>query len=151
MIWSYKKGVNLLMPQQLFNGKEQIFRDVVNLAQACKSAIDLSGFEGGSVKEFYEFQKTIPAQKIQVAEDALNDYMVKLSFDDVKMLQTVMYLGRDRDYDKSQTPIEIFNDYLNYLGKNGWNTKEIEINQMTEKAPLADYIRSGLEILNVTI
>jgi hypothetical protein len=139
------------MSSQLFNDKEQIFRDVIRLAEACKTAHDTSGFDGGSVKEIREFETTPSGQKIQAAEDALNNYMTNLNFDDVKMLQTVMYLGRDHDYDKSLSPLDIYNDHLEYLGRDGWNSKEIECNQMTEKIPLADYLKTGLEILNVAI
>jgi hypothetical protein len=139
------------MSSQLFNDKEQIFRDVIRLAEAWNSAYDTSGFDGGSIKEIRDFETTPTGQRIQAAEDALNNYMSNLNFDDVKMLQTVMYLGRDRDYDKSLSSLGIYNDYLKYIGRNGWNSKEIEINQMTEKMPLADYLKCGLEVLSVAI
>lgn len=92
------------MSSKTFNGKELIFKDVIRLAEAWKFAHDSSGFEGGSIKEHRPFEKKPSGQKIQATEDALNNYMRSLSFDDAKMLQTVMYLGRDRDYDKTQSP-----------------------------------------------
>jgi hypothetical protein len=139
------------MTNNLFVGKEHIFRDVISLAATWKNLYETSGFEGGNPIEIMEFEKTPAGQKIRQAELALEQYMTNLSFDDVKMLQTVMYLGRDRDYDQSLSSHAIYSDYLQYLGINGWNSKEIEINQMTEKVPLADYLRNGLEILEVSI
>lgn len=139
------------MSNKIFNCKEQIFKDVISLAEAWKIAHDTSGFEGGSIKEHRDFEKTSAGQRIQSKKDALNNYMGSLNFDDVKMLQTIMYLGRDCDYDKTQSPLDIYNDHFGYIGGSGWKTKDIEINQMTEKLPLADYLRSGLEILGISI
>ncbi|MFZ7942522.1 hypothetical protein [Neobacillus sp. 19] len=135
----------------LFKGKEQIIRDVIYLAESWKNLHDSSGFEGSSLKEIREFEATPTGRKIQAAEDALYSYMMALSVEDVKMLKAIMYLGRDRDYDKSLSPFEIYNDYFEYIGKGGWKSKEIGVNQMTEKMPLANYLKSGLNILEVVI
>ena len=135
----------------LFIGKEQIFRDVIRLAENWMLRMESSGFEGGTLLEIHEFRKTPEGQKIDAAHDALSDYFSTLGFDDVKMLQTVMYLGRDKDYDKSLSPVEIYNDFLGYLGRRGWNSKETETNQILEKGPLARYLISGLKILDVQL
>lgn len=133
----------------LFNGKEQIFRDVIHFAEAREKAYDLTKLENGIFEKASEF-KLSPAE--QAAEVSLKNYMNSLTFEDIKMLQVVMYLGRERDYDKTlSTPLEIYNDYFKYIGGNGWHSKEIEINQMREKMPLADYLKSGLEILNIEL
>ncbi|MCS0674626.1 DUF3775 domain-containing protein [Cytobacillus firmus] len=139
------------MSNHFFDGKEQIFKDVIRLAGARKLALQQSGFDGGSIQEIYEFEKTPAGQRIQAAESQLDDYVSTLGYDDIMMLQTVMYLGRDRDYDRSQSSEEIYQEYLNYLKENGTNDKDIEANQMTEKGPLGDYLKSGLEILGVSI
>ncbi|MEK5149031.1 hypothetical protein MKX53_18790 [Psychrobacillus sp. FSL K6-4615] len=139
------------MTTQLLLGKEQVLKEVITLAQDWRQKYDQANFYGGSPEEIREFQKTPAAAVIQDAQIKLEDYLSKLSFDDVKMLQTVMYLGRDKDYDSKLTPNEIYDDYLRYIGGNGWNTKEIEIGQMTEKLPLGEYLTNGLKILDITI
>ncbi len=81
------------MTNTLFNGKEQIFKDVIRLAENWKNAYHLSGFEGGSMEEIRAFHATPVGQKIDSLHTFLENYMKTLNFDDVKMLQTVMYLG----------------------------------------------------------
>lgn len=133
----------------LFNGKEQIFRDIIHFAEAREKAHDLAKSENGIFEKAIDF-KLSPAE--EAAEVSLKNYMDSLTFEDIKMLQVVMYLGRDRDHDKTlSTPLEIYNDYFKYFDGMGWHSKEIEINQVIEKAPLADYLKSGLEILNVEL
>lgn len=52
---------------------------------------------------------------------------------------------------KTQSPKGIYKDYFGSFGGCEWKSKEIEINKMTEKLALADYLRSGLEILSISI
>lgn len=134
----------------LFKGKEQIFRDVIHFAEARKKAYDLTKLENGRIFEKASEFKLSPAEL--ETEVSLKNYMNSLAFEDIKMLQVVMYLGREHDHDKTlSTPLEIYNDYFKYIAGNGWHSKEREINQMKEKMPLADYLKSGLEILNIEL
>jgi len=89
------------MTNGLLVDKKGILQDVIGLAENWKSLMDRSGFDGGSIQEIQEFHKSPKGKEIDEAEQKLSDYMSSLSFDDVKMIQTVMYLGRDEDYDKS--------------------------------------------------
>jgi|SRR5699024_519354 len=139
------------MGNSLFDEKIQIFRDVIHLAENWKSAHDVSGFEGGSITEMLAFEATPEGEKIKALALDLDNYLQSLNYDDVKMLQTVMYLGRDQDYDKSLPPHLIYKKEFDHFDKSGWVSKEVEINQMTEKVPLADYLKSGLAILEVSI
>ena len=139
------------MTSGLFIGKEKIFRDVIGLAEDWMLVRERSGFDGGTLQEIHEFSKTPEGQKIEAAEKALSNYLFSLSFDDVKMIQTVMYLGRDQDYNNSLTAVEIYNDFLGDLDRHGWESKETETNQILEKGPLARYLKSGLKILDVQI
>lgn len=139
------------MVNSLFNDQKQIFRDAIRLAENWRNAHDSSSFEGGSISEIQAFEATAEGQKINALAIELDDYLQSLDFDEVKMLQTVMYLGRDQDYDKSLPPHLIYENEFDYFEKDGWVSKEVEINQMTEKMPLADYLKSGLDILKVSI
>ncbi|WP_252502693.1 DUF3775 domain-containing protein [Sporosarcina sp. Marseille-Q4943] len=139
------------MVNSLFIDKNQIFRDVIRLAETWKNAHDSSGFEGGSITEMLAFEATSEGRKINELAIELDNYLQSLNYDDIKMLQTVMYLGRDQDYDGSLHPHLIYKNEFDYFEKHGWVSKEVEINQMTEKLPLADYLKSGLDILKVSL
>ncbi|MGV4321239.1 hypothetical protein [Bacillus mojavensis] len=79
----------------------------------------------------------------------LNNFLDRLTFEDIKVLQTVMYLGRDRDYDENMSSAEIYREQRGYFDNEGWQGKDIEAGQMSEKTPLDRYLINGLEILNI--
>lgn len=139
------------MTNSLFNNKKQIFSDVIRLAENWSNANDSSGFDGGTIGELLAFQDTVEGQKINALANELREYLQSLDFDDIKMLQIVMYLGRDQDYDTTLSPDLNYEDQFNYFENKGWSSKDIEINQMTHKLPLAEYLKSGLDILQVSV
>ncbi|WP_273854038.1 DUF3775 domain-containing protein [Guptibacillus spartinae] len=139
------------MNGQLFEGKEQIFRDVIQLGEKWKVAVDRSSSDGGSPEDIRAFQLTEEGKKIRELNEELESYLENLEFDDIRMIQTVMYLGRDRDYPKTESPEEIYENYLQDLSSDGWNSKEVEIRQMTSKVPFSSYLENGLEILQVKL
>jgi hypothetical protein len=71
---------------------------------------------------------------------ALRDYLLSLSLDQIKELQVTMYIGRG-DYDA-----ENWVDACEDLPMS--DNKEVEIEQLLEKSPLADYLMDGFELLN---
>ncbi len=79
-------------------------------------------------------------------DSELEKLLFGLSFDDVKDVQTIMYLGRGRDYEENQTSDEIFKSVYDSLQ---WSEKNIEIGQITQKMPLAIYLREGMRILKM--
>ena len=76
---------------------------------------------------------------------------MNLGLDEVMALQTIMYLGRNKDYNSELTPDEIFLDYKKYMEALGIKTKELEVRQMVEKMPLGEYITEGYAILGITL
>lgn len=74
---------------------------------------------------------------------ALRSYLSQLSLDDVKTIQTIMYLGRDADYNESDDEATIYKKFREKMDKLGWEKKEIEINQMVEKDLLDNYLVNG--------
>ena len=74
-----------------------------------------------------------------------------LEIEQILALQTIMYLGRDKEYDPNLSPAEIFQSNYDSLVSLGVNKKSIEINQMIEKVPLGDYLREGYHILGIDI
>jgi Protein of unknown function (DUF3775). len=83
-------------------------------------------------------------------EVALENYLNNLTFDEVMSLQAIMYLGRDKDYNKNQTSQQIYKSQYDYFDKViGWSKKEIEINQIAEKLPLDEYLINAKKILGL--
>mgnify|MGYP000302586815 FL=1 len=76
---------------------------------------------------------------------------MNLELDEVMALQTIMYLGRDKDYNSNLTSDEIFLDYKKYIESLGIKTKELEVRQMVEKMPLGKYITNGYAILGIIL
>lgn len=60
-------------------------------------------------------------------------------------LQTIMYLGRDKDYNSNLTSDEIFLDYKKYIESLGIKTKELEVRQMVEKSHLVNTLQMDMQ------
>lgn len=84
-------------------------------------------------------------------DNQLTEILMNLGLDEVMALQTIMYLGRDKDYNSELTPDEIFLDNKKYMESLGIKTKELEVRQMVEKMPLGEYITEGYAILGITL
>ncbi|MEC2390240.1 hypothetical protein BK709_04820 [Bacillus thuringiensis serovar shandongiensis] len=108
------------------------------------------GDSGSSPQDIIDFSKSPEGQELAKKEELLENYLKELDFDTVKNIQTIMYLGRDKDYNKEDTPEEIYRKEREYFDSQGWNSQDIEINKIVEKAPLDKYLEDGLEILKIT-
>lgn len=84
-------------------------------------------------------------------QEKLLDIFDELDLEQIVALQAIMYLGRDKDYDSSLSPDEIFQTRLEEIKSAGVKTKEIEIQQMIEKIPFGSYLRDGYQILGIEI
>ncbi|TWM14753.1 DUF3775 domain-containing protein [Bacillus licheniformis] len=69
----------------------EIFQDIIKLAEKRRKLVESD-------------------QEYTKENDALKKYVDNLSFEDVKVLQTVMYLGRDREYDENLSSSEIYKE-----------------------------------------
>ena len=107
----------------------------------------------------------------------LLNYLQSLDMDSIKVIQTVMYIGRDYEMEPySDEEMEVFierqaddpeyqipekqivvsdsnkvvNEWMNEI-KNGtgWESKEIEINQIYGKSPLDIYLQRAFRILQI--
>lgn len=96
-------------------------------------------------KDTYEYQMYLESEKI------LDNYLNSLEYEEIKDLQTLMYVGRgDAESDKEETGMQKFTALRKYFDRRGWHDdKSIEVNQMTEKMPLDRYLIDGKKILNL--
>lgn len=84
-------------------------------------------------------------------EKELVELLESLDFESVKIIQTIMYIGRDRYYNESDEYELRYSKYRESLDLNGWNDKDIEIDQIVEKLPLDEYLKDGFEILGIEL
>lgn len=82
------------------------------------------------------------------ADVKLREYVDNLDFETIKVIQTIMYIGRDGD-ERTNNPVEIYINARSSFELDGWNTKEIETNQMLNKTPLHEYLKEGCKLLNI--
>lgn len=85
-------------------------------------------------------------------EHNLRVYLESLDYETIKTIMVIMYLGRDRDYNRNDQPEEILREQRKYFDLLGWSgEKEIDVDQMVGKLPLDEYLRTGLSILKINI
>ncbi len=82
-------------------------------------------------------------------EKELSEFIGRLDFEVIKVIQTVMYIGRDGT--KWDTPYDIYSNERKDMDDRGWNSKEIEANHMESKMPLGSYLINGLGILQIQL
>lgn len=84
-------------------------------------------------------------------EQKLFDFLNNLDFESVKIIQTIMYIGRDHDYKETDNYETRYEKYRKSLDINGWNNKEIEVSQIVQKVPLDRYLKDGFDILGINL
>lgn len=120
------------------------------LAETAKKIVELANTRSQNMKE-----GVLSLSDIDDSDEPYSDQITKilmdLSLDEVMSLQTIMYLGRDKDHNSELAPDEIFLDYKKYIESLGIKTKELEVEQMVEKGPLGEYISEGCKILGIAL
>lgn len=129
--------------------KVEILNDLINLAKTRREYHDKYSLKSGSMKELMEYEKTENHQKVKEKKEALENYLNTQDFEDVKIMQVVMYIGRDTEQSNVKPAAELFEDNYNAFDRNGWNKKSIEVSQMVQKVPLDEYLIKGKELLNL--
>ncbi|NYB73868.1 DUF3775 domain-containing protein [Sedimentibacter hydroxybenzoicus DSM 7310] len=131
----------------MFEEYNEMFRKVIELAEAY--------YKAECTKETYESTIDFDALedlKKDIEEKALEDYLDKLDYEVIKVLQTIMYIGRDGIDEKDISPQQIYERAREYFDSRGWHEdKMIEIYLMTEKFPLVNYLKDGFKLLKISI
>ena len=132
----------------MFRELQETFAKVVKLAEERNEEYRrLRPREENGILDISNIEDLEYSQK----EEELFDYLNSLDFETVKVIQTIMYLGRDHDYCKEDSFEIRYNKYRKYHELNGWNEKEVEIMQMVQKMPLDTYLSDGFKILGINI
>lgn len=82
------------------------------------------------------------------ASRTLAEYVDQLTFDEIKFIQIIMYLGRETTEEErlKYSNKELFESQKRYLERKSWNTKELEADHIVDKRPLDEYLEKGLKI-----
>lgn len=84
-----------------------------------------------------------------LSDTPLSKHLEILSFEDIKVIKAVMYIGRDKDHKQYESPQTILNNKFDDLDLINHASKNIAIDMIMEKKPLKDYILDGMEILKM--
>jgi hypothetical protein len=136
----------------MFEKLKDIFSTVTKLAFDRRITYEGAGIKsrksGENSDKLFE---SIKNPNKQSPEYKLQNYLENLNFETIKIIQTIMYLGRDNEYSNFQSPKARYEKLREDFDKQGWATKEIEIRQMVGKIPLDEYLNKGFEILEIEI
>lgn len=120
------------------------------LAETAKKIAEIANKRSENMRKgFFTFNDMVDFD--EPYSDQITKILMDLSLDEVMSLQTIMYLGRDKDHNSKLSPDEIFLDYKKYIESLGVNTKKLEVEQMVGKSYLGKYIREGYEILDIAL
>lgn len=138
----------------MFEELNGVFLDVIRLARDHRGYYEKYGMKSltttpDGFRKQEEFKKSSEGKELSRREKELDAYLNGLDFEVIKTLQVIMYLGIVRDYEKQDTPEEIYRKEREASDSQGWNTKDIEIYQMTGKLTLDEDLKNGLRILGI--
>lgn len=126
--------------------KVDIINQVISLSRDYQKISNDWGLNEGSLIDSINHRETEDGEKIEMTRQRLINYLETLSFEDVQVVQTVMYTGRDPEKgDNEMDPKILYSEVFSNLS---WSTKEVEIKTMVGKLSLADYLYKGLKLLN---
>jgi hypothetical protein len=78
-------------------------------------------------------------------------YLEKLDHEKIKMIQTLMYLGKDKNFDNTDSPEIRYKKEREYMDEIGWKDKELDIKAIEDKEALDLFLKSAFEILNIKL
>lgn len=129
----------------MFKEYSDIFRKVIELADAYYKAECPKETIEETMDDLDDFE-------ISNEKRALIEYLSNLDYEVIKVLQIIMYIGRDNIIEDNLSPQQKYLRERNYFDSQGWQEdKMIEIHQMTDKFPLVNYLNIGFKLLEINI
>ena len=140
----------------MLDNLNNVFKMVYTLANVKHLDYEKYGLKEFSTSEeglekHINYKNTDNKKIVYVSELALENYLLTLEFETIKIIQSIMYLGRDKKYNKKNKVEEIYSKGRKCFDENGWNSREVEVNQIAEKVCLDCYLLNGLKILEISI
>ena len=140
-----EKGQIIIKPKRISISKELIKR-VIQLADNRYSESLQSGVTIWSAKEIWEnFMVRHKCETVNLpAEQALLDFLLGLSIEEISDLATLMNIGRNYDANINLPSVDRFIDYWEYISPLIPDSFEELVEYLMEKLPLAEYLRKGV-------
>ena len=88
------------------------------------------------------------------ATNNLNEYLESLSFEQIKIVKTLMYLGRETTYQDrfKYSGWELYKKQYNYFERElNWNSRDLEILSIIGKNNLDELLSNGLKIIGIEV
>jgi len=118
------------------NGRRDVAYSKVQVGKENKPIVSMREIDEADYKEY------------ETITDELKNFLLGLEYDEIKLLETIMLLGRDGKKDEKLRGRELLDSELEYMNNFvGWHGKEREIDYILEKSPLNDYLTSGMSLL----
>lgn len=133
----------------MFEDLKEVLNNVYLLANDRRIEEESTYIDG--IKVFDPFTFDIKDLGYTEKEQKLFDFLNNLDFESVKIIQTIMYIGRDHDYKETDSYETRYAKYRKSLDINGWNDKETEVSQIVQKVPLDRYLKDGFDILGINL
>ncbi|QOQ37180.1 hypothetical protein P9C71_gp50 [Bacillus phage F16Ba] len=138
----------------MFEELNGVFTDVIRLAHDHRVYYEKYGMKSvtttpDGLSKRKEFENSSEGKELSRREKELDAYLSGLDFEVIKTLQVIMYLGITRDYDEQDNPEEIYHKEREAADAQGWDSKDLEIYQMTGKLTLDQDLQNGLRILGI--
>ncbi|MCU5491170.1 hypothetical protein OCB70_02130 [Bacillus cereus] len=138
----------------MFEELNGVFTDVIRLARDHRVYYEKYGMKSvtttpDGLRERKEFENSSEGKELSRREKELDAYLSGLDFEVIKTLQVIMYLGITRDYDEQDNPEGIYYKEREAADSQGWDSKDLEIYQMTGKLTLDQDLQNGLRILGI--
>ena len=129
-----------------------IVMKIIKLANAYEEYV-INGPSSISSSDYESFEK---AKEYHLNSKPLNELekiFKSLSDNEIMLIQTLMYIGRDKskdiDYDSVNKVISQELKILGFEFNSEIDKRDVEISQMTSKVPLGKYLKSGLKKIKV--
>lgn len=128
---------------------KQIVSDIIENAQKRQERWERDSVDIDGQPKFHDVSSSMAALERSYSdplEEKLETYLKACSHEEIIGLMTLMYIGRDSRDTKLSNPSEHFSK--RFIEFSNWE-KDIAIDQMMEKGPFYDYLKSGLKLLNM--
>lgn len=147
-----EKGQIIIKPKRISISKELIKR-VIQLADNRYSESLQSGVTIWSAKEIWEnFMVRHKCETVNLpAEQALLDFLLGLSIEEISDLATLMNIGRNYDANINLPSVDRFIAYWEYISPLIPDSFEELVEYLMEKLPLAEYLRKGVLFVKLPV
>ena len=147
-----ENGQIIIKPKRISISKDLIEK-AIQLADNWYSESLQSGVTIWNAKEIWgDFMVRHKCETVNLpAEQALLDFLLGLSIEEISDLATLMNIGRNYDANINLPSVDRFIDYWEYISPLIPDSFEELVEYLMEKLPLAEYLRKGVLFVKLPV